>query len=94
MIEHGLCGRGLWGAWLTIRHGSCGRGLQKGCGLGLGVIYVGVDYGEAMACDWAWIMWAWLVEGAWLTIGHGSCGAWLTIGPRLYGRGLQGGRGL
>ena len=63
MIEHGLCGRGLWGAWLTIRHGSCGRGLQKGCGLGLGVIYVGVDYGEAMDCDWAWIMWAWLVVG-------------------------------
>ena len=60
----------MGGAWLIIGLRLYGCGLQRGRG-----ICLGVDYGEAMACDWAWIMWAWLTEWAWL-----AKGAWLLNG--------------
>ena len=55
------------GAWLVIALGLCGRGLWRGRGL------LDMDY-MSVACDWAWTVWAWLMEGAWLMIRQGWCG--------------------
>ena len=57
-----LIGCGLY-EWLMIGLALCGRGLWRGHGLRLRIDYVGVAYGGAVPCDWAWIVWVWLVGG-------------------------------
>ena len=77
--------------WL-IGLALCGRGLWRGHGLRLRIDYVGVAYGGAVPCDWAWIVWVWLIGGvAYVGVAHGE--AWFTIGHGLWawfteGRGL------
>ena len=68
----------------------------------IGLRLCGRGLWRGVACDCAWAVWAWLMEGAWLVIALGLCGrglwrgivcdwawlmgAWLMEGARLIGR--------
>ena len=49
----------------------------------VGTAYVGGAYGGDVAYDWAWPMWAWLMEEAWFVIALGLCGRGLWKGCGL-----------